>query len=1014
MKKRKDHWLTPLKVLWVGAGIAASVILVPVLVSAVAPAANTVIGNQAAATYTDASGRPQFASSNTVTSTVAQIGGTTLSNDGTKTAAAGNTVSIPHTLTNTGNGNDSFTITSVPNTTLGTFSNVAMYADPNGTGVPSGTALCATPAVGAVPTCTTGFMQAVGGNGGVFNFIASYTIPPTATTPLAPFNTSTVTVAPVASSPSIPYPPGTVSRTDTVNLTANAAFSASKALKAPAVAAPGTLTAGWPAAATGGKASDASCAATVAGVNAAAANCTYTVYTIDYYNTGGLTGSFSMSDTLPSGFTYVPGTAVWSGKGGTALSESGALTGSAPNVMSSTFAAGKFSATVSNVAPNTAGSISFVVQVNSTALAGSSTTTNTALYATTTCDSLCASTPATQPATPTNPSPYPVTSTYKVIAANASTASTFDSAVPPNKATPDLVEVTAPAFLGSRVPFTNWVINKGNASDTFNVAIDPANTNFPVGTSFAFFKADGATPLLDTNGDGKPDTGALAPNASVAIVVVATLPGTGAVPAGAVNALMTATSVASAGVFDSVWEQLDTIKSAKVDVTNTSAGNLASTNGGAATVACTAGSNCDLGQGPSTNPTFTTPTTTGTAASFPLYITNEVPSATTTYNLSYSAPPGYTVKFVDASAGTCASAPAITAIAITAGTTADGPSATPGTNQKEVLACVTPPAGTATGTVPVSFTATSSTDPTATDTITDAVQVSQPVVIAPAMQLGPNNSTGTTPNGGTTVAPVTLTNTGNTSCGLNTGFNVSVTLDSASQTAGWAASVFFDANKNAVIDPTDVLINTSVAGSVANLTSAIATGLIPLAPAPGNTLGLPLLVKLFAPMNATIGATATATLTVTDLNNSPTTAAPLCPPTSARYSVTVTNGQLSVQKSQALSAPATYLSPNTCNGAAAVTFAADSLSTRPGDCIIYKVMATNTGNAPVTNVVLSDSIPAYTLYNATQPAAQCADSSGATPTFTPVGTPVTSVSCSGVTVPPLGTLTLYYAVQVQQ
>ena len=371
------------------------------------------------------------------------------------------------------------------------------------------------------------------------------------------------------------------------------------------------------------------------------------------------------------------------------------------------------------------------------------------------------------------------------------------------------------------------------------------------------------------------------------------------------------------------------------------------------------------------------------------------------------------MKFVDYAFGnsTCAST-AITSITVSGGSS--GPSFNVIPNQLQVLACVTPPAGTTPGTTPVNFTATSTTDPTATDTITDAVQVSQPVVITPAMQLGPNNGTGTTPNGGTTVTPVTLTNTGNTSCGLNSGFNLSVTLDSASQTAGWAASVYFDANKNAVIDPTDVLIDTSVAVSAANLTSGIAGSLVPLAPAPGNTLGLPLLVKLFAPSNATIGATATATLTVTDLNSAPTTAAPLCPPTSARYAVTVTNGQLSGQKSQALSPFPTYTPPNTCNGTAAVTFAAESLSTRPGDCIIYKVVATNTGNAPVNNVVLSDAIPAYTLYNATQPATQCADSSGGAPTFAPVGSPVTSISCSGVTVPPLGTLTLYYAVQVQQ
>ena len=613
MKKWNKNWTTPIRVLLAGAGIAASAILVPMVVSAVAPAANTVIGNQAAAAYTDATGKLQSASSNQVNSTVAQIGGDTLSNTGNKTAAAGNTVYVPHTLTNTGNGTDSFTITAVDNVATGPFSNVVIYADPNGTGVPSGAPLCASPLVSGVPLCTTGFVQPVGGNGGTFNFVAAYTIPSTATTPTTPFDTATITVVPVASTPAIPYPTGTVARTDTVNLTTLAAFASNKAIAKPAVAAPSALTAGWPALVTSGKASDASCAATVAGVNAAAASCTYTVYTIGYSNTGGAIGSYSMADTLPAGLTYVPGTAVWSGAGGTALSESGGNTGTTPNLIASTFAAGKFSATVSNVAPNTAGTISFVVMVNSSALAGSTTTTNTALYSTTDCNAACVAT--TPPSTPTNPSPFPVTPTYAVIAANVSTATTFDAAnggTPPAKTGVDLVDVPA-AFLGNKVAFTDWVINKGNVTDSFNVSIAAlgANNNFPVGTTFAFFKADGVTPLLDTTGDSIPDTGPLAPNASVSIVVVATLPGTATIGTAPYDALMTATSVGAGSitpVTDSVWEQVDVIKSAKVDLTNTPTGNLTSTDGGTTTTACTAGSNCDLGQGPSTNPTFTTST----------------------------------------------------------------------------------------------------------------------------------------------------------------------------------------------------------------------------------------------------------------------------------------------------------------------------------------------------------------------------------------------------------------------
>ena len=1008
MKNWNKNWITPIRVLLAGAGIAASAMLVPLVVSAVAPAANTVIGNQAAASYTDASGKTQSASSNQVNTTVAQIGGDTLSNTGNKTAAAGNTVYVPHTLTNTGNGTDSFTITAVDNGATGTFSNVVIYADPNGTGVPSGAPLCASPVSGSIPLCTTGFVQPVGGNGGTFNFVAAYTIPSTATTPTTPFDTATITVVPVASTPAIPYPSGTVSRTDTVNLTTLAAFASNKAIAKPAVAAPSTLSAGWPAALTSGKASDASCAATVAGVNTAAANCTYTVYTIGYNNTGGATGSYSMSDTLPTGLTYVPGTAVWSGAGGTALSESGGSTGTTPNLIASTFAAGKFSATVSNVAPNTAGSISFVVMVNNTALAGSTTTTNTALYSTTDCNAACVAT--TPPSTPTNPSPFPVTPTYAVIAANVSTATTFDATTPPPKTGVELVDVPS-AFLGNKVKFTDYVINKGNVTDSFNVAIAAtgANNNFPVGTTFAFFKADGVTPLLDTTGDSIPDTGPLAPNASVSIVVVASLPGTAIIGTAPFDALMTASSVGAGTVtpvIDSVWEQVDSILSAKVDLTNTAAGNLTSTDGGTTTVACTADSNCDLGQGPSTNPTFTTVTTPATPASFPIYIKNQE-TTPSTYNLTDSVPPGWTVKFVP-STGTCASAAVTQPIAVASGA------------QVEVLACVTPPAGTTPGTTPITVTATKSTDPTVYDTITDAVKVTLPV--QPGMALGPNIGSNTTPNGGTTVQPVTLTNTGTTTCGLGNGFNVALSLDSASQAAGWTATVYYDVTGNGVIDANAKLIaSTAVVGTTANLTGTVpvTNTLVPLLPAPGNTKGLPMLVKLFAPTNATIGSTATATLTVTDLDTA--TPTQTCPAQTGKYSDTVTNGQLSVLKTQAQVSGSGTSPAITCNGASMVSFAAANLSVKPGDCIVYQVVATNTGNSPVTSVVLSDAMPAYTVYNATQPVVQCAatGNTGA-PLFSQTGSgaATTAVACSntttGVTLAPLGTLTLYYAVQVQQ
>jgi uncharacterized repeat protein (TIGR01451 family) len=583
----------------------------------------------------------------------------------------------------------------------------------------------------------------------------------------------------------------------------------------------------------------------------------------------------------------------------------------------------------------------------------------------------------------------------------------------PNKTGVDVVSVTT-AFLGSKVEFDNFVINKGNADDTFNVAIDLAHNNFPAGTTFSFFKADGATPLLDTNGDGKIDTGPLAPNTSAKVVVYATLPGTATSLVGPFDALMTATSVGNSGAFDSVWEHIGAIKSAKVDLTNSPAGNLVSTDGGQTTVACTAGSNCDLGQGPSSAPTFTTPTTPGTPAKFPIYITNQ--DTTADFDLTASVPPGWAVKFVaDNGTNTSCADAAITSINVTGGTSA--PSDPVGANEKKVFACVTPPAGTTPGTTNVQFTATKHGE-TVGDTITDAVNVSKPV--NPSMVLGPNSGTNTVTNGGTVVQPVTLTNTGTTVCGgpstnptdVPKGFNVALSLDSAAQAAGWTALVYYDVNGDGVIDVLDKAIGaTAVPNTTANLTHDIpvtSNALVPLKPAPANTAGIPLLVKTFAPSGAVIGSTATATLTVTDLNT--VTPAENCPAQTAKYSTTVSNGQLRVLKSQVkdVACTATAIDPT--------TFGVAALLVNPGECIVYKVVATNEGNAAVSNVVLNDAVPAYTSYAATQLTTQCSATgvtgTPAAPSLVTSGTPI-ALTCGTVTLNPAGTITLFYKVKVQ-
>lgn len=135
---------------------------------AAAPAANSLIGNTATATYTDASLVARSATSNTVQTIVQQIGSFTLTADNTRIVAPGGQVVYPHTLTNTGNGSDTFTLTSAQSGTDNfDLTGFAIYADADGNGVPDN----ATDLTGTNVTLASG---------GVFKFVVVGNAPGTA------------------------------------------------------------------------------------------------------------------------------------------------------------------------------------------------------------------------------------------------------------------------------------------------------------------------------------------------------------------------------------------------------------------------------------------------------------------------------------------------------------------------------------------------------------------------------------------------------------------------------------------------------------------------------------------------------------------------------------------------------------------------------------------------------------------------------------------------------------------
>lgn len=994
---------------WVAATAMVGLLSAAPATFAAAPPANTLIGNQASATYLDSGGVQQSSTSNEVQTTIQQVGAfnldtfatntTTVVN--TKIGAAGTTVYAPHVLTNTGNGADKFDIKVEvpgpnPSSGAGAFNRVAVFADANFDGLPDNTTeLCVLNAgVCTVPA------QSVSGNGGKLGFVVAYTLPATATTPLTPYASGKVTATPVTASLGL-YAANNVSASDVdnVNLTTRAAFNLSKTVAQPAsgITAPGG--GAWPVAANSGpRSSLANCVTTWTPGLTSTASCQYTVYTLTYNNTGGAPGTFVMKDVIGSGATaglvYVKGSAVWSNAPGVALSETAPGTGATAGAdfkvttanESTTSAVSDLAFVDSNVPVNTTRSVSFVVLVDNTAALGTSTTTNTATYNPNdgskdpqTGNPLpvppTASNPGDNVTTTTNGSPYTTTGTYNLTLSSITGTATNGKDTTAGTPLPnDNDTTTVPsAPIGGSVPFTVQVWNNGNAVDTVNiVATNPGTaggTAFPAGTTFLYFKADGATPLSDTNGDNIPDTGPIPDGGSTTVVVKAILPTTVAAGTGPYTLTVTGTSTNDSTQKDATKDVLTSVTGIPVDVTNTANG-------------VTSGTGADVGPLPAgATPTTTNTVKAGATTVFSLFIKNN-DTISNSYALSAASansfpgtlPAGWTVKFVSG-AVTAANCAATAAISTTASVAT--------TQQVQVTACVTVPASqTAVTAQPLYFqvksTSAASNGNIVVDVKLDAVTVTTDTYSA---TIGPATSTGQTTPGGSVVYPQTLTNTGSQSC---TGpYSVTATLPQADLDKGWQAAVYLDVNNNGALDAGDTLVTAPIAGPLAVGTSQ------------------KFLVKVFSAGGAAVGATDTATISVAFPAGDTSCGTP-----TSTATTTIVTGQIRVLKTQAINAA--------CTGAVG-SQVQTNLTAKPGQCIVYVVKATNEGTAVVTNLAIKDAVPAYTKLATTQPATKCA-STGVDPVMddSKYSAVNNAVTCGGGTnaMQPGGTMTLTFQVKI--
>ena len=888
---------------------------------AAAPAANSLIGNTATASYTDASSVPRTATSNTVQTIVQQVGSFTLTADATRYVAPGGQVVYPHTLTNTGNGSDTFNLSAANNAGAVddfNFAAFTVYADADGNGVPDNF------------TPITSVTLAANG---VYKFVVVTNAPVTAT------NAQTGELTVTANTSSVFTPVQTVTNNDIAIISTNAVVSVTKS----------------------------------ANITTGPAG-TVVTYTLTYTNSGNTAATnFVITDALPKDaapgtigtMKYQAGTGVWSGGGsltddiagtpneGTANTADGA--GISYQVMGTPLlGTERIVATVASVPANSSGSISFQVKIDDSTADGNSIARAGVLSNKAVFDYNNGGGGPVITNQQTNIVDFTVTPTSSVVANNAS-GSTADGGlndiVAPNEAS---------VYQGSVVTFNNWIHNTGNSADTFNVTYTNGDVNlaniFPAGTSFQLYQADGVNVLQDTNSDGIPDTGSLPVGGQYKVVLKATLP---ANYSGAVNYNVTkvARSTTDSTKFNTVTDTLTNIITNVADLSNNTASGYASgtLGGGDATGA---GTVTDPATALPVNPNNAWGVKTvnpGSSAVFPLLVENKRGLADN-YNLAAGStagmaalPSGWTAEFRQSSGGSCAT---MGATITNTGTINAAVLGVPGS----ALVCAVISVPTNAAATPVTpqniyFKITSPVS-TATDTKLDAVLVNT----VRSLQMI-TDRTGQVFPSGTVVYEHILTNNGNVTEGSTAG---SMLLSAVNSLSGFNTVLFIDSNSNGVLDGTDRIITSSNfelittdqdgAGTIDVVGTGLGDGLA------GLTKGesIRIFAKVQAPAGATPGTTDSLTVTADVVGNIDGVSAPTDPVNTD--TTNVVGGQIRLEKTQALD--------KNCNGSLVdvgdVAYTTANLAALPGECIMYSIKATNEGVSPVTTIVINDTTPQFT------------------------------------------------------
>jgi len=982
-----------------------------------APLAGTSIGNQASASYTDANAVSRITVSNSVSTIVQAIGSASLTQSQTKVGAPGQTIAFAHTITNTGNGPDTFAVS------LG--AKVDNVGGPTGAFVTAGTGVYADANCDGVADNNT-VVNSIGpvAPGGQSCFVTQVTLGTTAG------NDSQFSVNINSSIAGALISPFT--NTDRVSISANAVINVSKSVDI-STGPSGTIA----------------------------------TYTLTYRNTGTVSsGNVVIADTLPSNAGYIVGSATWSGFVGTTLTDNelDGLQGTAGNQIewglvgqtavanSGVTVGGTVYAILERVDPGVQGTIQFRARLTGTGpltinnsanwcysdigTGGTIVPASTGTLAAGSCFNVRASIGAGAAALTnftalngithsgnTNKSnivPFFIPSVgatgnlvYNDAGAtlpgttnggNATTAA--DGAITPatslallqaiNDSNNDIAVATAGQ--GTVASWDTTVWNTGSGTDSFNIYVPTSGTavnNFPAGTSFLLFRNDGFTPLTDSNNDGVLDTGPVANGSRYMVRVVAILPPSGV---GTYEAIVTAQSSNTPTATNSVGVRVRVLGS-RVDLRNNPFTGTSSSdgtgNGGPAgfgeTLAVTGGI-------VSANP--------NSLASFLLSVDNTgaVPDS---FNLSWNAtsgnyttldafttpnalPNGFVVKFYRTigNAATCATADLGPEVSNTGVIQPGGP-------RQNYCAVVTVPAGATAASYELFFRAVSPTTWNGNPQTSsgDVLHNRLTVNLLRSVAIAPNNSGQGFP-GGSVQYCHTVTNSGNSN---ETGLSVVQSAQSLNGTTGWGefATIYRDSNDNCVLDGTE---------NATPVTTPLTLGIVTA----GASVRFIVVVQV--PGAAVAGQTNISTFTLTSSNGATVTQA------IATDTTNVVLGQVSLVKDQRLDptgvACSTTFDATTLEAAPfAALFTQTQITTGavPGACIIYRVRATNVGTQSVTNVTINDVAPPNTTRHANA-------ISGATNSCTPdTPAPVAvapAVKCTIATLTGGSTTTMFFRVKI--